>query len=175
MVYFGTTKKVSAMMVSKLSFFVLCLIGILLFIFYPFYKQMFGRKPPSRSESTPLTWSTYHDVLRETYYYPPRLREKLLNNKWLYDDEANNLIDPISIPNDEWQRFINIAFHKVNSLMPDVKYLSKEATVIDFTDTFVYVIFLLPKMEDFSLDADFLFWIQIDRKTGDVLKCISGY
>ena len=106
-------------------------------------------------------WSAYHESRRENYRYPKELREELLKIGSLNDF---NLIDPTTIPRDEWERFTNIAIQYCNK--PNV---SEEATVIDFTDNFVYVLFLAPKTERWF---DFHYWVKMDRNTGEVLSCL---
>jgi len=84
--------------------------------------------------STSLTWSAYHELLREKYAYSPRLREWFFEKKWFFnsDEENNNFIDPTTISYDEWQHFIGIAFRSVYK--ENMEYISKEATLIDFVD-----------------------------------------
>ena len=111
-----------------------------------------------------LTWSEYHELRREKYHFPISLRESFLKR---YKSSNLVLIDPTTIPHDEWQRFIDIAYQDLSS--NGAENLSKEATVIDFTEDFVYVLFLMFKRETPRFELDFRYWAKIDRKTGKII------
>ena len=161
----------------KFTFIVFGLIGTLLSLFYIiFYTRTKNEEIPLDNSLPTMTWGAHLDLLREQYDYPDCLRESLLTNKWFYFfEEMDPLIDPMTIARDEWNRYIEIAFQDINSLVPGMEFLSKEATVIDFTENFAYVLFLLPKMKEIVYDADFLFFVKINRQTDEVLKRAGGY
>ena len=111
-----------------------------------------------------LAWAEYHESFREKYHFPQGLWE------WLFTHESmEDLVDPTTIPHEEWERFIDIAFQKITSVDKTMA-LNKEAVVIDFKEDFVYVLFLMPRMEIIIPGGDFIYWVKIDRKTGEVIK-----
>ena len=116
--------------------------------------------------STSPEWGEYLASRREKNHFPLGMREWLLECEKLNE---HNLIDPTTISRDEWKRFIDIAFQRVIS-KDDI---DKEATVIDFTEDFVYVLFLPPKPEAPFREADYLCWVQMDRKTGEVMLVLN--
>ena len=119
--------------------------------------------------SLPLAWAEYHESFREKYHFSSGLWE------WLFENEKmDDLIDPTTIPREEWDYFINIAFQKIKS-SNQTMILNKEAIVMDFKEDFVYVLFLSPRMDIITPGGDFIYWVVIDRKTGEVLRIrISG-
>ena len=121
--------------------------------------------------STSPEWSAYLASRREKYHFPIGVRE------WIFELvklNEHNLIDPTTIPRDEWERFIDIAIQDFNSIGGE--NFDKEATVIDFTEDFVYVLYLYPpKTEDDLRRPEFRLWFIIDRKKGEVLKVLMGY
>jgi len=126
--------------------------------------------------STSPEWSAYLASRRGKYDFPIGVRE------WFLEAEEHNLIDPTTIPREEWERFIDIAIQYRNSLMDEIEYeieyeiFDKEATVIDFTEDFVYVLWLYPpKTKDDLRRPDFRLWFIIDRKKGEVLNVLMGW
>jgi len=183
---------------QKLFFFVLILIGTFMFLLYiMFSKSNYVNKngnvpmsqhnietyPPTEitdepppiivvdefpfdTVSTSLIWNAYHESFCEKYQYSQRLREDLFQKENLNE---HDLIDPETIPHDERDRFLDIAFQ---DLLPEVgeNYTSKEAAILDFTENFVYVLFLLPKMPENYQGGGFICWYKIDRKTGKIIS-----
>jgi hypothetical protein len=132
-------------------------------------------KPPS-DVFTSLTWDVYHDLLREKYHYSHNLREWLFARPlFSISDSVDNLIDPTTIPLEEWQHFIDLAYQILEPYYSNKEGFSKEATVIDFTDDFVYVLFLFPKMEELRPGPDFHFWVKLNRKTGKLIFNLIGH
>ena len=119
-------------------------------------------KRPVIHVSLPLAWATYHHSIREKYHFPPGLWEGLFTR-----EEMDDLIDPTTIPHEEWERFIDIACQKIMSFNKTI-ILNKEAVVIDFKEDFVYVLFLNPRIDRPIPGYDFVYWVKIDRKTGEV-------
>ena len=118
--------------------------------------------------SLPLAWAEYHESFRKKYHFPFGLWE------WLFENEKmDDLIDPTTIPREEWDYFINIAFQKIKSYNKTMT-LNKEAIVIDFTEDFVYVLFLLPHIEFPMPGYDFLCRVKINRKTGEVVLILDS-
>ena len=118
---------------------------------------------PFISISLPLSWAEYHDSFRGKYVFPHALWEDLISY-----ENIGDLINPTTIPRDEWKRFIDITFQDINSF--GGKGFDREATVIDFTEDFVYVLYLLPKIESPVPGGSFRLRFKIDRKTGEILE-----
>jgi len=123
-----------------------------------------------------MTWTDYHDFIRKKYHYPQSLRERFIKGE-ANGKEFGGLIDPTSLPLEEWQRFtdiaLKIAFQRTKNYM-NFGLISGEASVIDFNAKFVYVLFLFPHMDPPYPEDDFLCWIKMDRKTGEFLAYSIG-
>jgi len=117
-----------------------------------------------------MTWAAYHKLLRENYNYPHNIREWFLQRD--KKEDCEELIDPTTIPREEWQRFIELAYQAVFqnlSCNNNLELVSKEASVVDFTENFVYVLFLLPRIEHPHPEYGYLYRIKLNRKTGEIL------
>jgi len=146
----------------------LIIVSVVCFSYWQFAKsrELNSRSlPPSESALNTVHQAT-NSVSTNVYVSHPTRR--------LYGG-TDTFLDSASLTNEEKQHFIDIAYEVARH---GISIENKDNNTFDFTEDFVFITFNLPPWERTDRPRppgpDFIAWVQIDRKTGEIIDAVRA-